>query len=124
MRRRRPDLAELRERDSFSGGREQANFFDGFLGVAVLREIAQDEVVAGFALQDLREGVAADRGLNGVLHVGDVDLVAGGGVAIDVTFRLGWPRTRKTPRSSMPGIWRMMAVISSALPSRTFRSSP
>ncbi len=59
------------------------------LGVAVLREIAHDEVVAGFALQHLSEGVAADRGLNRVLHVGDIDLVAGGGVAVDGDVEVG-----------------------------------
>ena len=43
---------------------------------AVLRQVAQDEVVALLALQDLRQGVAAHRGLNRVLHIRDVDLVA------------------------------------------------
>ena len=38
--------------------------------------IAHHQVVARFALQHLGERVAAHRGLNGVLHVGDVDLIA------------------------------------------------
>ena len=84
------DLAELRQRNAFAGGRQQANVFDGFLGVAVLRQIAHHQVVARLALQHLREGVAAHRGLNGVLHVGDVDLVARRLLAVhgDVQIRL------------------------------------
>ena len=54
-----------------------------------MREIAQDEVVARFALKDLGEGVAAHGGLNRVLHVGDVDLVAGGGLAIHGDVQVG-----------------------------------
>ena len=59
------------------------------LRVAVLREIAQHEVVARFVLQNLGEGVAADGGLNRVLHVGDVDLVTGSGIAIHGDVQIG-----------------------------------
>ncbi len=43
----------------------------------------------GLALQDLGESVAADGGLNRILHIGDVDLVAGGGFAIDGDVEVG-----------------------------------
>ena len=46
------------------------------LCVAVLRQIAQHQVVTLLALQHLRQRVAADRGLDGVLHIGHIDLVA------------------------------------------------
>ena len=49
------------------------------LGVAILRQVAQRQVVARLALENLGERVASDRGLNRILHVGDIDLVAGGG---------------------------------------------
>ena len=55
----------------------------------ILREIADDDVVARFALQHLGDGVAADGGLDGVLNVGDVDAVAGGGFAVDGVVEVG-----------------------------------
>ena len=60
------------------------------LRVAVLRQIAHHQVVARLALQNLCQRVAADGGLDGVLHVGHVDLVAGGLPPIhrDVQIRL------------------------------------
>jgi hypothetical protein len=45
--------------------------------------VADDHVVARLALQHLGDGVAADRRLDGVLHVGDVDAEARGGLAVD-----------------------------------------
>ena len=63
-------------------GDKQTNILDRFLGVAVLRQIAHHQVVARLALQHLRESVASDRGLNGVLNIGDVDLIARGLLAI------------------------------------------
>ena len=70
-------MRELRQRDALARRREQADIVDRFLGVAILRLIADDEVVARFALQHLADSVAADRGLDGVLHVGDVDADSG-----------------------------------------------
>ena len=67
--------------------------------VAVLRQIAHHQIVALLALQHLRQRVAADRGLNGILHIRDIDLIAGRFCRSTVRFRLGWPITRKTPRS-------------------------
>ncbi len=83
------DAGELRERDAFATGREEADVVDGFLRVAVLREIANDDVVASFVLQDLGDGVAADGGLDGVLHVVDVDAIARGGDAVDGVVEVG-----------------------------------
>ena len=84
------DLAELRERNSFAGWRQQANVLDGFLGVAELREIAHHQVVTSLALQYLRESVPSRGGLDGVLNVRDVDLIACGLLAIhlEVVIRL------------------------------------
>src|SRR6516164_10729345 len=70
------DFAELRERDALAGGRQQANFLNGFPGAAVRGEVTKNEVVALLALEDLGEGRTADGGLNGVLNVSDIDLVA------------------------------------------------
>ncbi len=66
-----------------------------FLRVAVLREIAQDEVVARLALQNLGQRVAADRGLNGILHIGDVDLVASGLLAVHRQVEVGLAENAK-----------------------------
>ena len=38
-------------------------------------EVAHHQIVASLALQDLCRGVAAHGGLDGVLHIGNVDLV-------------------------------------------------
>ena len=57
--------------------------------VAVLRQIAQHQVVARLALQHLGEGVAAHGGLDGILHVGDVDLVARGLLAVHREVQVG-----------------------------------
>ena len=56
----------------------------------ILRQIAHHQVVALLALQHLGQRVAAHRGLDGVLHVGDVDLIARGLLAIhhEISVRL------------------------------------
>ena len=82
-------VGELRERDAFAAGGEQADVVDGFLGGAELGKIADDDVVARVALQDLGDGIASDGGLDGVLHVGHVDAVAGGGIAVDGVVEVG-----------------------------------
>ena len=56
---------------------------------AVLRQIAQHQVVALLALQHLGQRVAAHRGLDRVLHVGDVDLIARGLVAVHREVQVG-----------------------------------
>ena len=58
------DLAELRERNAFAGWGQQANVLDGFLRCAVLREVAQHQVVSRLALQYLGESIASDGGLD------------------------------------------------------------
>ena len=84
------DLAELREGNPFAGGRQQTNVLDGFLGGAVLREVTQHQVVSRLALQYLRESVASDGGLDGILNIRDVDLIARGLIAVhlEVDVRL------------------------------------
>ncbi len=77
------DLAQLRERNALSRGSKKPDIFQCFLSVAELREIAHDEVIALFVLQNLRECVATRRGLNRVLNVGDIDLITRGGLPVD-----------------------------------------
>ena len=48
----------------------------------ILRQIAHHQVVTLLALQNLGQRIAAHRGLNRVLHVGDIDLIARGLLAI------------------------------------------
>ena len=60
------------------------------LVLRILRQIAHHQVVARLALQHLSEGVAAHGGLDGVLNVRDVDLIARGLLAVhrEVIVRL------------------------------------
>ena len=84
------DLAELGERNSFSGGRKQTNVLRSLPErVAILWQVAQHQVVACLALENLGQRVAADRGLNRILHVGNVDLVTSGGIAIHGDVQVG-----------------------------------
>ena len=64
-------------------------FADVFDGLAELGLVADGEVVALLADQDLGEGFAADGGFDCVLNVGDVDAEAVGGGAIDVEIHVG-----------------------------------
>ena len=84
------DLGQLRKRDSFAGGRQQAHVFDGLARIAVLLLIAQRYVVARLALLHLRHCIGADRGLHRVLNIRDVDAPARGGFAVhcEVEIRL------------------------------------
>ena len=82
-------MASCGERDAFTARGEQANIFDGFFSVAIVGLIADDQVVALLALQDLAYGFASDSGFYGVLHVGDVDAVAGGLLAVDRNIQIG-----------------------------------
>ena len=111
------DVAELAQGNALAGGRQQANAFDGFAGIAVPRQVARHQVEAPLALQHLGERVAAHGGLNGVLHVGHIDAVTRGRVAVHGEFRLGWPITRNMPRSSTPLMLRITLTISSPLAS-------
>ena len=45
------DGGELGEGDTLAGGREKANVVDRLLGVAILRQVADDDVVAGLTLR-------------------------------------------------------------------------
>ena len=47
-----------------------------------MRQVAKHQVVAPVVLQHLRQRVAAHRGLNRILHIGNVDLVTGRCIAI------------------------------------------
>src|SRR5580698_8161708 len=74
---------ELGKRNALTRRREESNVIDGFLGAAELGQIADDDIVASLALQNLGDCVSADSGLDCVLDVGDVDAVACGCLAID-----------------------------------------
>ena len=54
-----------------------------------MRQIAQRKVVSRLAFQDLGEGISSHGGLNRILHVGDVDLVTGGGFAVHSDVQIG-----------------------------------
>ena len=82
-------LGQLRERDSFAGGRKQTNVFDGFLGVAIGLLVADHQVIARFPLQYLADGAAADRGLDGVLYIADIDTVTSRRRAVDHVIEIG-----------------------------------
>ena len=56
---------------------------------AVLRQVAQRKVVSRFALEDLGQRVPAHRGLHRILHVGDVDLIASGRIAVHCHVQIG-----------------------------------
>ena len=58
------------------------------LRVAIFRQIAQHEIVALLSDQHLRQRVAADGRLNGVLHVGDIDSEARGLIAIHFEIQI------------------------------------
>ena len=57
-------------------GRQDADVGDVLDRAAVRLLVADHQVVAAFALQDLAHGLAAHRGLDGVLDVADVDAEA------------------------------------------------
>ena len=81
-------------------------------GIAVLRKIAQHQVVALLALKNLGERVAAHRGLNGILHVRDVDLIARGLVAVHREIQVGLPdHAEQAQILRRPGIARITLMI-------------
>ena len=83
------DLAELLQRDSFARGRQQANIFQRFSGVTVLGEIPHHQVVALLALKYLGQSVASHGGLDRILHIRDVDLIARGLLAVHFEVFVG-----------------------------------
>ena len=77
------NLANLSQRNPLARGSHQTNVRDVINGAAERLLIAQCQVVTLFADQHLADGLAADRGLDRILNIGDVDAVAIGGRAID-----------------------------------------
>ena len=73
-------------------------------GIAIGLLVAHHHVVPLLADQHLAHGVAAHRRLDGVLYVGHVDpetsRLRGGR---SVRSRFGWPKSRKSLTSCMPG---------------------
>ena len=57
--------------------------------LAELRLVADGQVVALLADQNLADGFAADGGLDRVLNIADVDAEAVGGGAVDVQVHIG-----------------------------------
>ena len=94
--------AKLRQGYPLSGRRQQANLLDRLLRIAVLGQIADHQVVALLALQHLADRVAAHRGLNGVLHVGYVDLVTRGLLAVHYQVQIGLADHAKQPQVLNP----------------------
>src|SRR5580704_353191 len=90
-------LGQLRKRDSFSGRSKQTNVFDGFLGVTIGLLIAGHEVIASFPLQYLADGASADRGLDGVLYVTDIDTVTRRRPAVDHVIEIGLANHPENP---------------------------
>ena len=76
-------VAELAERDALARGREDADVGDVIDRFAEWRLIADGQIVALFADQDLADGLAADRSFDRILDVADVDAEAVGGGAVD-----------------------------------------
>src|SRR5262249_11619232 len=76
------DRGQLREGDSLARRCDQAQPFDRLLGVSIRLQVANHKVIPALALKHLRDRVAADGCLNGVLHVCDIELIASGLVAI------------------------------------------
>src|ERR1039458_3426618 len=83
------DLTKLGEGDALAGRREQADILDGLAGIAVRGLVAHHQVIALLALQNLADGLPADGGFDGVLHVGHFDVQAGVLRAIDMEFHVG-----------------------------------
>ncbi len=81
--------AELRERNSLPGGREQADVLDGFAGAPVLGQVAEGQIVDFFAAQHLGKGVPADRGLHSILNIGNVDAPPRGFLPVDCNVEIG-----------------------------------
>ena len=77
------NLAELRQRDTLSGRREQANVTDSLLRVAVLSLVAHHYVVPLLVDQHLAYRVAAHCRLHGILDVRHVDSKTGRHLAVD-----------------------------------------
>jgi len=77
------DFCQLSQRDALTRRREQSNILDSLLGVTVRFLIAHDYVVDCLTLQDLADRITADRGLNCILDIGNVDAVARGSLAVN-----------------------------------------
>ena len=90
-------LGQLREGDSFARGREQANVVDRLRRVAIGLLVADHQVVARLSLQHLADGSAADRGLDRVLNVADVDAIAGRRLAVDDVVQVWLADRAKEP---------------------------
>ena len=82
-------LGQLGERNPFAGRRKQTNIFDCLLRIAIRLLVADHQVIARFALQHLADGAPADRGLNGILHVADIDAEASRGLPVDDVVQVG-----------------------------------
>lgn len=77
------------EGDEDAFGAADDGFADGAVGVTVCGRVADEDVEAADALEDESGGGAADAGLNNVLDVGEVEVVTGGGGAVDLDKELG-----------------------------------
>src|SRR5579885_2121724 len=67
---------KLVQSDSFTGGRGQTDIFDGIFRLAVRGLISHNEVVALLPLQHLADSFTAHGRFDGVLYIGDIDLIA------------------------------------------------
>ena len=87
-------------------------------------EVADHQIVALLALQHLADGFAAHGGFDGVLHVGDIQAVARGGIAIDGEFKVRLADDAEQAEVGNAGHLRITLTISSPFASSVFKSSP
>ena len=99
-------------------------FFDRFLCTPVLRQIAHRQIVSRLALEHLGERVAAHRGLDRILHVGDVDLVTSGLLAVHSHVQIGLAQHAKDSKILNAFDSAHDADDLIAFSSRTLKSSP
>ncbi len=82
---------KLTDGNALARWRQQPDIFDLLNRAAILRLVANHQIVALLAFEHLRHGLAADRGFNRVLHVADVDAEAIGLDSIDHQVQIRLP---------------------------------
>ena len=81
-------VSDLRERDLRAGAGRHEDLLQFGNVLAELAQVADANRVALAALDRLHDVHAADGDLDDILHVADVDAVAGDAVAVDFEFQI------------------------------------